>query len=64
MNINLIKFVLFFLLFLCGNITIYAQEYQTNKNAHSHNDYNQDQPFYTASSCRFASIEIDVFLIG
>ena len=40
----------------------HAQQYSVNKNAHSHNDYLQPQPFYTAYANRFASIEIDVFL--
>lgn len=40
----------------------HAQQYSVNKNAHSHNDYLQAQPFYTAYANRFASIEIDVFL--
>ncbi|WP_130854863.1 alkaline phosphatase [Olivibacter jilunii] len=40
----------------------HAQQYTVNKNAHSHNDYLQAQPFYTAYANRFASIEIDVFL--
>lgn len=40
----------------------HAQQYSVNKNAHSHNDYLQTQPFYMAYANRFASIEIDVFL--
>lgn len=44
--------------------TLYAQQYQVGKNAHSHNDYMQVQPFYTAYANRFASIEIDVYQDG
>ncbi|RZK77199.1 MAG: alkaline phosphatase, partial [Pedobacter sp.] len=44
---------------------LYAQQkYDVNRNAHSHNDYLQAQPFYTAHANRFASMEIDVYLIG
>jgi alkaline phosphatase len=39
-----------------------AQQYQVNKNAHSHNDYLQKQPFYLAHANHFYSMEIDVFL--
>jgi alkaline phosphatase len=39
-------------------------QYRVNTNAHSHNDYLQQQPFYLAHSNHFASIEIDVFLKG
>lgn len=41
---------------------VMAQVYTTNRNAHSHNDYLQKQPFYTAYANRLGSIEIDVFL--
>ena len=40
-----------------------AQMYTTNKNAHAHNDYRNNQPFHDAYSNRFASIEADVFLV-
>ncbi|EDM35478.1 alkaline phosphatase [Pedobacter sp. BAL39] len=39
-------------------------QYKVNENTHSHNDYLQNQPFYTAHSNHFASLEIDVFLQG
>ncbi len=42
----------------------YAQQYEVGKNAHSHNDYLQSQPFYAAHGNHFASMEIDVFLEG
>ena len=45
--------------------SVYGQQkYEVNKNAHSHNDYLQQRPFYTAFENRFASIEIDVYLVG
>lgn len=37
-------------------------KYTPEKNVHSHNDYMQNVPFYTAYSARCASIEADVFL--
>ncbi|QNL51045.1 alkaline phosphatase [Olivibacter sp. SDN3] len=45
-----------------AGLLAHAQQYTVNENAHSHNDYLQKQPFYTAYANRFASIEIDVFL--
>lgn len=41
-----------------------AQQYKVNTNAHSHNDYLQQQPFYLAHANHFFSIEIDVFMQG
>ncbi|UYQ91214.1 alkaline phosphatase [Chitinophaga horti] len=41
-----------------------AQQYRVNANAHSHNDYLQQQPFYLAHANHFFSIEIDVFSKG
>jgi alkaline phosphatase len=43
---------------------IHAQKYEVGKNAHSHNDYLQSQPFYAAHSNGFFSMEIDVFQVG
>jgi alkaline phosphatase len=42
---------------------VHAQKYEVNKNTHSHNDYLQSQPFYTAHANHFASMEVDVFLV-
>ena len=63
---NLIKNISFCLAaFLAVTATLYGQQkYEVNKNAHSHNDYEQAQPFYTAHANRFASMEIDVYLVG
>lgn len=60
---NLKKWILLGSLVGTGLLT-QAQHYSVNANAHSHNDYLQTQPFYTAHANRFASIEIDVFLQG
>jgi alkaline phosphatase len=38
--------------------------YLVDANTHSHNDYLQSQPFYTAHGSHFASIEMDVYLVG
>lgn len=37
--------------------------YSSVENVHSHNDYLQNVPFYTAYSARCASIEADIFLV-
>jgi len=36
----------------------------TTSNAHSHNDYEQKQPFWQAYNAGFGSIEADIFLVG
>ncbi|MBW8683005.1 alkaline phosphatase [Chitinophaga rhizophila] len=41
-----------------------AQQYHVNSNAHSHNDYLQQQPFYLAHAHHFYSIEMDLFMKG
>lgn len=43
--------------------TVSGQSYTTVVNAHSHNDYLRNVPFYTAYSQRFASIEADIFAV-
>ena len=35
-----------------------------SSNAHSHNDYEQEQPFWKAYRAGFGSIEADIFLVG
>lgn len=45
-------------------LPVCAQHYEVGKHAHSHNDYLQSQPFYTAHASGFASMEIDVFQVG
>jgi alkaline phosphatase len=54
---------LLFLFFLLNAVHVFAQpkEY-TTANAHSHNDYEQTNPFYEAWENGFGSIEADIFL--
>ena len=50
------------LLFLTLSFLGYTQErIYTNANAHSHNDYNNNIPFYRAYHQNFGSIEADIF---
>lgn len=52
-------------LFLTSFMVVSAQEkiYST-KNAHSHNDYEQQQPFHLAYQENFGSIEADIHLVN
>lgn len=38
-------------------------KHYTTANAHSHNDYEQQQPFYAAYNAGFGSIEADIFVV-
>lgn len=49
------------LILLCSHWALGQMTY-TAQNAHSHNDYEQAQPFHLAYSQGFGSIEADVFL--
>ncbi|MDD7886957.1 alkaline phosphatase [Flavivirga sp. 57AJ16] len=51
---------LFFVFFLIAEAT--SQEKKEHIKIHSHNDYAQKVPFWTAYNCGLNSIEIDVFL--
>ena len=53
---------LFFLFFLFLCIQLNAQ--YTVQNAHSHNDYANKVPFWTAYNARFGSIEVDIFAVN
>lgn len=55
------KKVLFFLLFPCTMVFGQPAVY-TTANAHSHNDYQQAAPFYSAYNLQYGSIEADVYL--
>jgi len=57
-----LKRFLFFLI-LYSPAFLYSQECCL-KNAHSHNDYKHKQPLSDALSCKFKSIEADVFLVS
>jgi len=50
-----------FLLVVCFTINAQQIKYST-ANAHSHNDYEQKAPFWTAWQSGFGSIEADIFL--
>jgi alkaline phosphatase len=47
----------------CLSLAATARDYRVNQNAHAHNDYRNPLPFYTAYGNRFASIEVDIFLV-
>jgi alkaline phosphatase len=52
----------FFYLLLVLNLSAFAQPTSyTVANAHSHNDYEQPVPLFTAYNARFGSIEADIF---
>lgn len=53
-----IRVILF--LFFQGALSIQAQTYQV----HSHNDYEQQTPFWKAFSAGVSSLEADIFLVG
>jgi len=55
--------LLYCLLFLCTGSFAQPVVYST-ANAHSHNDYEQPVPLYTAYYSGFGSIEADVFLLN
>ena len=55
-----VKNIFFLLLFLC--MRLHAQ--YTVQNAHSHNDYANKVPFWTAYNARFGSIEADIFAVN
>ena len=63
-NINPMKaiYTLCFLIFHC--IATAQHHTYTTSNAHSHNDYEQKQPFWTAYNAGFGSIEADIFLLN
>jgi len=52
---------IYFLFFLFTCIPVNAQ--YSVQNAHSHNDYRNKVPFWTAYNARFGSIEVDVFAV-
>jgi alkaline phosphatase len=57
------KKLLFFILFPV-TATFAQPTVYTTANAHSHNDYQQVQPFNSAYSLQYGSIEVDVYLNG
>jgi alkaline phosphatase len=61
-RINYISMLMLLIILGGGPAAVYAQ-YDVSKNTHSHNDYLQSQPFYTAHANHFASMEVDVYLV-
>lgn len=55
------KTLLFLALFPCMHVFAQPAVY-TTANAHSHNDYQQPAPFYTAYNLQYGSIEADLYL--
>lgn len=55
------KKLLFFFLFPCSAVFAQPTVYTTG-NAHSHNDYQQQQPFQNAYALQYGSIEVDLYL--
>ena len=55
------KTLLLFLLFPCMHVFAQPAVY-TTANAHSHNDYQQAAPFFSAYNLQYGSIEVDVYL--
>jgi len=51
-------------LILFNALAVYAQPVKyTTSNAHSHNDYEQPNPFWSAYNAGFGSIEADIFFV-
>ena len=62
---NIMKLLITGFLFLCSIAAIsQVSPHYSVKNAHSHNDYEQAKPFYTAYTARFGSMEADIFLVN
>jgi alkaline phosphatase len=55
------KKLLSILVLICTTLATNAQ--YTSLNAHSHNDYEQKQPFYLAYNAHFGSIEADIWAV-
>lgn len=61
---NPIKLICAFLLLLISNFSEAQPKKYSTANAHSHNDYLNETPFFRAYENGFASIEADVFPVG
>ncbi len=60
---SFIYFIAVGILFFMNNDVAAQPKHYTVANAHSHNDYEQDTPFYKAYNAGFGSIEADIFLV-
>lgn len=56
--------ILLFALFIFSNFLLSQSNKYSAANAHSHNDYEQAQPFYLAYQEQFGSIEADIHLVN
>lgn len=55
---------IFLFISLCSSVGLLAQPaFYSTSNAHSHNDYEQEVPFWEAYHHGFGSIEADIFLV-
>jgi hypothetical protein len=50
------------LIVLC-QFCFYPTQIDGQANAHAHNDYTRESPFYSAALYGFKSIEVDIFMI-
>ena len=62
LNSRMIKIFILTFLFLYCILTVQAQH--TTLNAHSHNDYAQNTPFFLAYNAHFGSIEADIWAVN
>lgn len=60
----MIKNLFFWLCILCSANAFSQVRHYTSQNIHSHNDYKQEHPFYTAYNAQVGSMEADIFLQG
>jgi alkaline phosphatase len=57
-----LHFIILGILGFCSSLSFGQSKNYSVANAHSHNDYENPIPFYTAYNARFGSIEADIFL--
>jgi alkaline phosphatase len=57
------KNICFLFIIFCGSVLTAQPSHYTTSNAHSHNDYEQAEPFEAAYRQGFGSIEADIFLV-
>lgn len=57
-------FIFFFVGFICPASSFSQPKKYTVENAHAHNDYEHERPFYEANEAGFGSIEADVYPVN